>query len=69
MSAHKNKEHLEQIKEAIHTTDQLDSNQKSSSVQIIEEWYTEDLAMDTLKNKLLDISIFFEGIFSELGLK
>ncbi len=69
MSSHKHKEHLEQIKEAIHTTDQLDDNQKSSSVKIVEEWYTEDLAMDTLKNKLLDISIFFEEIFSELGLK
>jgi len=69
MSSHKHREHLEKIKNTIHTTDKLDESQKSSSVKIIEEWYAEDLAMDTLKNKLLDISVFFEEVFSELGLK
>ena len=69
MSSHKNKEHLEKIKDVISTTDQLDESQKSSSVKLVEEWYTEDKAIDTLKNELLEISIFFEEIFSELGLK
>lgn len=69
MSSHKHKEHLEKIKDVINTTDQLDENQKSSSVKLVEEWYMEDKAMDTLKNKLLEISIFFEEVFSELGLK
>ncbi len=69
MSAHKNKEHLERIKEMIHTTDTLDESQKSSSVKLIEEWYLEDKAMDTLKSELFKISIFFEELFSELGLK
>jgi len=69
MSSHKNHEHLETIKNAIHTTDSLDESQKASSVKIIEEWYAEDLAMDTLKNKLLEVSIFFEELFGELGIK
>lgn len=69
MSSHKHKEHLQQIKEAISKTDQLDESQKSSSVKLVEEWYMEDRAMDTLKNKLLDVSLFFEEVFSELGLK
>ena len=69
MSSHKNKEHLEKIKDVISTTDQLDESQKSSSVKLVEEWYMEDKAIDTLKNKLLEISIFFEEVFSELGLK
>ena len=69
MSSHKHKEHLEQIKQTIHTTDKLDEEQKSSSVKIIEEWYLEDKAMDTLKSKLVNISVFFEEIFAELGFK
>ena len=69
MSAHKHKEHLEKIKDAIDKTDRLNEDEKSSSLKIVEEWYTEDMATDTLQNKLLDISIFFEEIFSELGLK
>ncbi len=69
MSSHKHKAHLEQIKQSIHATDRLDEAQKSSSVKIIEEWYLEDKAMDALKSKLLNVSIFFEEIFSELGFK
>jgi len=69
MSSHKHHEHLERIRNAIHTTDSLDESQKKSSVKIIEEWYAEDLAMDTLKSKLLGISIFFEEVFEGLGFK
>ncbi len=69
MSSHKHKDHLNKIKQAIHTTDKLDENQKSTSVKLIEEWYAEDKAMNILKSKLINISIFFEEVFSELGLK
>ncbi len=69
MSSHKHKEHLEQIRQSIHTTDKLNEDQKSSSVKIIEEWYAEDKAMDTLKNKLVNVSVFFEELFLELGFK
>ena len=69
MSSHKHHEHLTKIKNAIHKTDKLDADQKSSSVKTIEEWYAEDRAMGTLKNELLKVSAFFEEVFSELGIK
>ncbi len=69
MSSHKHHEHLTHIKNAIHKTDKLDASQKSSSVKTIEEWYEEDKAIGTLRNELLKISIFFEEVFSELGIK
>ena len=68
MSSHKHKEHLDKIKEAIHTTDKLNEQEKSSSVKIVEEWYTEDKAMNELQGKLFGISVFFEELFAELGL-
>ncbi len=68
MSAHKHKEHLEKIKDAIGNTKELDESQKSSSIKLIEEWYVEDKAMGSLKNELVKESIFFETLFSELGL-
>ena len=69
MSSHKKKEHLESIKEAIHTTTDLDENQKSESMKRVEEWYAEDQAFEALEGDLMNISQFFEGIFSELGIK
>ena len=69
MSSHKHHEHLEVIKNSIHTTPDLDESQKSESIKRIEEWVLEDRAFGTLKNELLKISLFFEEIFSELGIK
>lgn len=68
MSAHKHKEHLEKIKDAVVNSDKLDENQKSDSVKRIEEWVEEDKAFGTLKEELLNISEFFEILFAELGL-
>jgi len=68
MSAHKHKEHLEKIKDAVVESDKLDKNQKSDSVKRIEEWIEEDKAFGTLKEELLNISEFFETLFAELGL-
>ncbi len=68
MSAHKHKEHLEKIKDAVVESDKLDENQKSDSVKRIEEWIEEDKAFGTLKEELLNISEFFETLFAELGL-
>ncbi len=68
MSAHKHKEHLEKIKDAVVNTNKLDENQKSDSVKRIEEWIEEDKAFGTLKEELLNISEFFEILFAELGL-
>ena len=35
----------------------------------VEQWYAEDRAFEALEGDLVKISQFFEGIFSELGLK
>lgn len=69
MSSHKKHEHLEVIRNSIHTTSDLDESQKSESIKRIEEWILEDRAFGTLKNELLKISLFFEEVFSELGMK
>ncbi len=68
MNAHKHKEHLEKIKDAVVKSEKLDENQKSDSVKRIEEWIEEDKAFGTLKEELLNISEFFETLFAELGL-
>lgn len=69
MSAHKHHEHLQRIKNAVKETTELDESQKSQSIQRIEEWIEEDKAFGTLKEELMKVSIFFEGLFSELGIK
>ncbi len=68
MSAHKHKEHLEKIKDAVTQTKELNEDQKSDSVKRIEEWYEEDKSFGLLKEELLEISEYFETLFAELGL-
>jgi len=69
MSTHKHKEHLQKIKNAIIKAKELDESQKSDSVKRVEEWYKEDKAFGLLKEELLEVSEYFETLFSELGLK
>ena len=69
MSSHKHHEHLERIKDAIVQTKNLDESQKKQSVKIIEEWVKEDRAFGMLEEELIKVSIFFEELFSELGIK
>ena len=69
MSSHKNHEHLEHIKNRIETSTDLDETQKSESMKRVEEWVLEDKAFGVLKEELIEISIFFEELFSELGIK
>ena len=69
MSAQKLKAYLEQIKEEVNKTDMLSEEQKSDSVKRIEEWVLEDKAFGTLKNELIEMSVFFEKLFAELGLE
>ncbi len=68
MSAHKHREHLQRIKEAVTKSEKLDENQKSDSVKRIEEWVEEDKAFGLLKEELLNISEYFEVLFAEIGL-
>lgn len=63
------KKHLEIIKDRVKTTSKLDDAQKSDSMKRIEEWALEDRAFGILKAELLEVSAFFEEIFSELGIK
>lgn len=63
------KAHLETIKENISNTDMLDQSQKTDSVKRIEEWIIEDKAFGTLKNELIETSVFFEKLFAELGIE
>lgn len=62
------KERVEEIKEAIHQSDKLSSEEKSQSVQHIEEWIAEDKAFGIIYNQLVEINTVFEEIFKELGL-
>lgn len=66
---HKVQQHLEKIKEDISNTDMLDESQKTDSVKRIEEWIVEDKAFGTLKNELMEMSVFFEKLFAELGIE
>jgi len=68
MSAHKHREHLEKIKDAIISSEKLNEKEKSDSVKRVEEWVEEDKAFGTLKEDLLNISEYFEILFAELGL-
>ncbi len=68
MSAHKHKEHLAKIKDAVQKTKDLNESQKSDSVKRIEEWYEEDKSFGLLKEELLEVSEYFEILFAELGL-
>ena len=65
MSAHK----IESIKEAIDKSLSLSEEEKSESMKRVEEWILEDRAFGTLEQELVKISIFFEELFSELGIK
>jgi hypothetical protein len=66
MSSHK---HIEILKDKITKTSKLDDSQKSDSMKRIEEWVVEDRAFGILKDELIKISVFFEEVFSELGIK
>jgi len=62
-----NNTHLEKIKEAVHQSDRMSEEEKSSSVKIIEEWAIEDKAMGLLMEELQKISEGIKPILSELG--
>lgn len=63
-----NSSHLESIKEAVHSSEIMSSEEKSSSVRIIEEWVIEDKAMSLLTEQLLTISSGIKPVLAELGL-
>jgi len=62
------KERVEEIKKAIHSSERLNDNEKSQSVQHLEEWVAEDKAFGILYKELIEMNTAFKEIFSELGL-
>lgn len=69
MSSHKHLEKLESIKNAIKNSSSLSEEEKSLSVQRVEEWILEYRAFGTLELELKKISNYFTELFSELGIK
>jgi len=58
----------EKLKEAINQTDKLTQEEKTQSVQHIEEWIAEDKGFGLIYDELIEVSEVFEEIFKELGL-
>jgi hypothetical protein len=68
MSSHKKHEHLNQIKDAINSSKELDETQKSETIKHIDEWILEDKADGTLAQELINIASGIRPILAELGL-
>lgn len=69
MSSHKHHEHLQTIKEAIKSSDNLSQSEKTESIKHIEEWVLEDKAEGLFFEELVKISDNIKPILSELGIK
>ncbi len=63
-----NMKHLEMIKDSISDAKTLTEEEKSASFKKIEEWITDDKAMDTWAKDLELISEKIKPILAELGL-
>ena len=61
------KERIEEIKTAIVKSDILSEDEKSQSIQHLEEWIVEDKAFGMIYNELLEVNDIFKEIFKELG--
>jgi len=67
MSSHKHHEHLERIKNTIHTSN-VSEKTKSDSVKHIEEWVAEDRAEGVLMEELVEKFAELKPLFAEVGL-
>ena len=61
-------EKLDKIKEVVLSIDKISEEEKSLSVQKIEEWYAEDQGMTLLLEQLSSISKEIMPILEEMGL-
>jgi len=64
----KNLTHLEKIKEAVHQSKDISTEDKALAVKKIEEWYIEDKGMKLLGEQLINISKEIVPILEEMGL-
>lgn len=58
----------ENLKSAIEKSDKLTEDEKTQSVQHVEEWVTEDRAFGLIYDELIEVNEAFKEIFKELGL-
>jgi hypothetical protein len=68
MSSHKNHEHIERIKEAVHKTEILNENEKSQTIQRLDEWIAEDKAEGIIYEELIELVNGIKPLLAELGL-
>jgi len=67
MSSHKHHEHLAKIKEAVVKSNELSEDEKSNTIQHIDEWIEEDKAEGIFVDELLKLSSGIRPILEELG--
>lgn len=67
MSSHKNHENLEKIKIAIKEAEHLSENEKSQTIQKIDEWIMEDKSEGLFYEELLEITQGMKSILKDLG--
>ena len=67
MSSHKNHENLEKIKNAVNKAQHLNENEKSQTIQRIDEWIMEDKAEGLFYEELLEITQGMKSILKDLG--
>jgi hypothetical protein len=68
MSSHKHHEHLEKIKDAVHKSDTLSEEEKSQTIQRLDEWILEDKAEGILYEELIELVNGIKPLLAELGL-
>ena len=68
MPSHKHREQLENVKEHIIASDELNETEKSEGVKRVEEWIAEDKGFGLLYEELIKLSAKFDPLLKELGL-
>ena len=68
MSSHKDHSHLERIKEAVVNTDILNEEEKSQTIQRLDEWILEDKAEGIIYEELIELVNGIKPLLAELGL-
>lgn len=58
----------EKLKKAIEKSEKLTEEEKTQTVQHVEEWITEDKAFGLIYDELIEVNEAFKEIFKELGL-
>ena len=62
-----NHENLEKIKSAVKDAQHLNENEKSETIQRLDEWIMEDKADGLFYDELLDITQGMKSILKDLG--